>query len=177
MRGIAGWLRGMLASSGRQVQSPSVPTTVPPASRISGRPPAPPGEPAPPAGGGCEFALAMFKSLDRPQENLVFSPFSIRTALSMARAGARNETAAQLDVLLGVSPENESADILLAAMVQRHGAGGRTGRLSVANSLWCQDGEALQVGFADLIERQYSGAVSLVDFCGAVEHARATINR
>jgi serpin B len=141
-------------------------------------PPAPPGEPTSLAEGGNGFALAMFRTLGQRPGNLLFSPFSIRTALAMAQAGARGETASQMSEVLRISSWDEPAEVVLAAMVQRPNAlWDRTSEISAVNSLWCQDGAPLHAGFLDLIERHYHGEANLVDFRRDAERARVTINR
>ena len=40
-----------------------------------------------------EFAVSLYRQLRQWRANLFFSPFSVRTALAMARAGARGDTA------------------------------------------------------------------------------------
>src|SRR5262245_5992357 len=72
------------------------------------RPPAPP--PAPPTPAALELAkgqsaLALYPRLAAGDGNVLFSPYSIHTALSMARAGARGETAAQMDKVLRLPAE------------------------------------------------------------------------
>jgi serine protease inhibitor len=49
------------------------------------------------------WALDLYQRL-HAGSNLVFSPFSIRLALSMTRAGAVGETAAQMDAALRLTP-------------------------------------------------------------------------
>ena len=138
----------------------------------------PPGEPTSPAEGSNDFALAMLKTLGQHPGNVLFSPFSIRTALAMAQVGARGETAAQMSEVLRTSSLDEAADVLLAAMILRlNAASGGKCEMAVANSLWCQDGAPLQAAFLDLIERHYHGGVNLVDFRRAAESARVAINR
>ena len=166
MGSFAAWLRRLLG--GEKVADPG--SAVPP--------PAPPGEPTSLAEGGNGFALAMFKKLGQRPGNLLFSPFSIRTALAMAQAGARGETASQMSEVLRISALEEPAEVVLAAMVQRPNAlRDRTSEISAVNSLWCQEGAPLHAGFLDLIDRHYHGEANLVDFRRDAERARVTINR
>ena len=62
--------------------------------------------------GSHEFALALCAQLHARGGNVVFSPFSVRTAARMALAGARTDTAAQMSAALHVAG-------------RRRGAGGR----------------------------------------------------
>ena len=167
MAGFGVWLRRLLGGGKDPDVGPSVPLA-----------PTPPGGPTSLAEGNNGFALAMYRALGQRPGNLLFSPFSIRAALTMTQAGARGETAAQMSEVLRTSSLDESADVVLAAMTQRpNAASGRKCEISVVNSLWCQDGAPLQAGFLDLIDRHYPGGVNLVDFRRAGENARVAINR
>jgi len=161
------WLRRLLGGEKDADTGPSVPLS-----------PAPLGEPASLAEDNNDFALTMYRALGQHPGNLLFSPFSIRTALAMAQAGARGETAAQMSEVLRISSVEEPVDVVLAAVIQRpNAASGSKCEVSVVNSLWCQDGAPLHAGFLDLIDRHYQGGVNLVDFRRAAEDARAGINR
>ena len=124
-----------------------------------------------------EFALAMFGALAGQPGNLFFSPFSLRTVLGMALAGARGETAAQIGKGLRVPCEGERLHAALGGAVRLLAtARGGGWEIAVENSLWCQDGSPLEAGFLDLITRYYGGGVNLVDFRHDSEGARTGIN-
>ncbi len=101
-----------------------------------------------------DFALAMYGQVRQRPGNLIFSPFSIRTALGLILAGARDETAAQMREVLCISSSDETLHVAFAETVQRlNAAGGGDYEMAVANSLWGQDGAPRQPGFLDLIAR------------------------
>jgi Serpin (serine protease inhibitor) len=84
-----------------------------------------------------DFALAMYEQLRQQPGNLFFSPFSIRSALSMIEAGARGETAAQMRQALRISysadmPRSGLADIVQRLKLANYGKY----EMTVANSLW-----------------------------------------
>jgi serpin B len=166
MMGLRMWLRGLLHDKEESEPGPSL------AHERSQ-----PGGPEAFADDNNDFALAMYGQLRQRAGNLFFSPFSIRTALSMTQAGARGETAAQMAKALRIS----SADMLYVAfanVIQRlNPAAGGKYEMAVANSLWGQHGAPLQPEFVDLIARYYDGRVNLVDFRGGFEAARVEINR
>ena len=64
------------------------------------RPKAPEGDVASAVEGMNAFALDLYARLREEKGNLVFSPYSISTALAMTYAGARGETAAQMEKTL-----------------------------------------------------------------------------
>jgi len=125
-----------------------------------------------------DFALALYGQLRQRPGNLFFSPFSIRTALAMAYAGARSETAAQMGKAVRFASSDETVHEAFGELIQRlNAAGGGKYEMAVANSLWGQDGAPLRAEFLELVERHYGGGMSVVDFRHAVEAARLRINR
>ena len=168
MVGFGVWLRGLLGGE-KPIPRPS-----PPHARTA------PNGPQSFADDNNDFALAMYGQLRQRPGNLFFSPFSIRTALGMAQAGAREETAAQMREALCISSSSsdEKLHVAFAEIVRRpNAAGGGEYEMAVANSLWGQDGAPLQPGFLDLIARHYGGAMNLVDFRRGAEAARVTMNQ
>jgi len=126
-----------------------------------------------------DFALAIYGQLRQQSSgNLFFSPFSIRTALAMAQAGARGETAAQMRQALCISSSSETIHAGFTEGIQRLNTGG-DGKyeMVVANSLWGQDGAPIRSEYLDLTARYYGGGTNLVDFRCAAEGAREMINQ
>jgi serine protease inhibitor len=70
-----------------------------------------------------DFALAMYEQLRVRPGNVFFSPFSIRTVLAMAQAGARGETANQMGDVLRLSISDEVLPVT-QTVPQRLNAGG-----------------------------------------------------
>ena len=125
-----------------------------------------------------EASLAMYRNILQKNNNLFFSPFSIRTALGMAFCGARGKTATQMQEALRLPSLDEKQDTAMAGIVQRlNEIGGHDVKITLANSLWGQDGEPVQQGFLDRVALHYGGEISLVDFRAKPETARVTINR
>ena len=52
-----------------------------------------------------QFAIDLYQELRKTPGNLVFSPYSISTALAMAYAGARSTTAAQIAEVMHFPPD------------------------------------------------------------------------
>ncbi len=147
------------------------------------------------------FALELYGRLRGDEGNLFFSPYSISTALAMTYSGARGATAGQIAEALRFPTERNKGldgdkqgrgldriektvmnDERLAAAFGKLQKGlkadpKREGyELSVANALWGQEGYEFREQFIELVKSDYEGRLSEVDFAGAAESARGTIN-
>ncbi len=133
---------------------------------------------SPLADGNDEFALALYGALPRSQRNVFLSPFSIRTVLGMAYAGARGETAAEMGEALRLGSPVETPHEAFAEFIRQIGdeAAGLYA-LDVANSLWVQEGAPLRPEFLDVVARHYGGRTGQVDFRRNADAARRMINR
>jgi len=128
--------------------------------------------------GGNAFAVGMYQQLKGEKGNLFFSPFSIRTALAMTYAGARGETAKQMETTLRFGALKDAAlHQAFADTAKGLESGGKGGyQLAIANSLWGQKGYKFLDPFLDVEKTCYGGGLNEVDFVGATEAARKTIN-
>lgn len=143
--------------------------------------------------GNNRFALALYQKLRAGDGNLFFSPYSVSTALAMTYAGARAETERQMaeamwyptsgQVLekLSIAGEPMTAEEFAGAfgrIIRDLNAQGGTDayELRVANAMWGQQDFAFLDAFAKLVEAEYGGRIRNVDFVGATEKARRTIN-
>ena len=135
--------------------------------------------------GNNAFALDLYGRLGQGDGNRFFSPLSISIALAMTYAGAEGETASQMAKALHF---DLPADRLHAAFLRlttellsrTSTPPGSTEapdvQLFTANALWTQSGEPILPDFRKRIEVNYRGGVYPVDFRGATEQARRTIN-
>jgi len=124
------------------------------------------------------FATDLYARLARQDGNLAFSPFSIETALAMAYAGARGRTADEMAAVLHLGPNNAATHAAYGALLRQIAADGNAAgpELNLANALWGQDGYSFAAGFLQLLHDAYGADLNRVDFRGAAEQARATIN-
>ncbi|MBN2317162.1 MAG: serpin family protein [Sedimentisphaerales bacterium] len=135
--------------------------------------------------GNNTFALELYARLQNSDGNLFLSPYSISTALAMTYAGARSRTAEQMADMLhfpvGQSPAHLNSRQLASEFGKRIkdlNARGENGayELTVANALWGQKDYGFLAEFLELVETHYDGRLNEVDFIGATETARQTIN-
>jgi serpin B len=132
------------------------------------------------AKGDNQFALDLYAKLRGAEGNLFFSPYSISTALAMTRAGARGDTAAEMDKTLHFTlPEDKLQPAFGALVKEVNGdpADAKRGyQLSTANALWGQKGFAFNADFLKLVNGNYGAGLNEVDFKNATEQARGAIN-
>lgn len=117
--------------------------------------------------------------------NLVLSPASIAIALGMARAGARGNTAAEIDAVLHEATSDDHAAWLNAldtALASRTGTfedlEGQQQQvtLRIANAPFAQRDMALEDAYLEALATRFGTGLRLVDYIGATEEARETIN-
>lgn len=126
--------------------------------------------------GSNAFACALYAKLCPPGGNLFFSPFSVRTVLCMAYAGAGGETATQMMNGLRLSAFEEQLYERFFDSIQRLKAPSVNSEVAMTNSLWAQQDSAFKSEFVDLVARRYAGVFNAVDFSKDSEGVRRTMN-
>lgn len=136
------------------------------------------------AGGNSAFAFDLYQALKEEDGNLFYSPYSISLALAMTYAGARGETEQQMADTLHfilsqdrLHPAFNSLDIELGQ--RGEGAEGKDGegfRLNIVNAIWGQEGYEFLSEFLDVLAENYGAGLRPLDFAGAPEESRITIN-
>jgi serine protease inhibitor len=129
------------------------------------------------AEGNNAFAFALYGQLRNRNGNLFFSPESISTALAMAYAGARGSTASEMAKTLHFTLPQQHLNPAMGALLSDLNAVHDGYQLTVANSLWAQQGYTFLDNFLQLLKTDYGAGLNQVDFKGATEAARLTINR
>jgi serpin B len=124
------------------------------------------------------FALALLHQLGGAG-NLVYSPYSIDLALTMADAGAEGQTASQIASVLDAPSASDAASYagaLRHALEQAVGSGSAAPTLDVANALWTQSGLALQAQFVATLTDDFGAPPQSTDFAESPAAALAAIN-
>jgi len=137
------------------------------------------------------FGADMYQMLAEDAADTVFSPASVASALRMALAGARGQTAAELARALRLNgserPEDVAASGLYFASAWRGAGSGGPGSASgggsggpaifrAPNTVWVQSGLPLRAGFTSQLSHAAATSGD-ADFATAPEAARAEINR
>jgi serpin B len=114
------------------------------------------------------FALDLYRQLAAQPGNVVFSPLSVGTALSMASAGARGSTAEQFEKLLhhGMSPSEAAAAwaALTTGLQPRLNRASAGYELAIANGMWAQSGFSLNPDYRELIAGVYRAPLEMANF-------------
>lgn len=125
--------------------------------------------------GNSAFAYDLYGKLKAEPGNVFFSPFSVSAALSMAAAGAKGDTLAEMSKTLHL-PGDSATHTGFAGLFKQFNPGPKVPyELSVANALWGKTGFPFRAEFKDLIATQYGGGMRDVNF-GKPDEAAATIN-
>lgn len=134
--------------------------------------------------GNTEFGLALLRLAGVEGENTILSPFSIAAALTMAYAGARGNTAAQMRDALSLGlPDAEvhearnELDLRIGNVPEPPPDDDREPlRINTANALWGQRGFGFEAAFLEILSSAYDTGVRLVDFVGDPAGATVEIN-
>ena len=117
------------------------------------------------------FAFSAAKLImGRSDDNFFFSPFSVVSAFSMLYAGAKGETAREIESSLGVT-----GDIHASLGELAEGLYG-SGNLTSANRVWIKDGLKLRRQYTETLRKYYGSSVKELDFKGRTEGALKEIN-
>jgi serpin B len=131
------------------------------------------------------FGLDLYRAMANGQTNVVLSPSSIALALAMARAGARGQTATEMDAVMRAVAADGNAGWLNAldqALAARSGTfedqGGNplSVTLRIANAPFAQRGMPLEPAYLEALASRFGAGLRLVDYVSATEATRNLIN-
>jgi serpin B len=123
------------------------------------------------------FALDLYHAMRRQPGNIVVSPACLTPGLAMLRAGARGETAAEIDRALhrsGAFPAGA-----LAALIQDLNADGpdRSFQVRMADAVWFQEGYPIEDAYRAMLRDVFAlDDEPRVDFSGGPDRAARRIN-
>ena len=124
------------------------------------------------------FGLALYgEAIRKPAGNLALSPVSLTLALTMTWAGARTDTAKQMQQVLhlegSVEAVSKSAGELSAYLQDP----ARPVTLRMANRLFGEKTATFEPAFLDLTQAAFGAQLQPEDFKGSFEPSRSDINR
>jgi serpin B len=116
-----------------------------------------------PINGNNAFAFELFKKLYNKNENLFFSPYSIRSALAMTFLGSEKETREQMSKVLHLDLNKAIAGQEFLDFDNRMKNLNKDAKLkiSIANSLWKKDNKKypFKEDYLDLTKKYYDAAI------------------
>ena len=124
-----------------------------------------------------KFGLELFKKVsDKQKENVVVSPASVSTALTMTWGGAKNETAAQMKKVLAFEEEPavtmETSGKLAASLT----SSSRPVVFRIANQLFGEKTYTFDADYLAKTEKSFGAPIERLDFIKESEPARVHIN-
>ncbi len=133
------------------------------------------------AAGINKFGFDLFRELSESNDFLIFSPYSISSAMAMCYAGARENTAAEMNRVMHFNPDQELFHPAFGYLheLMLKGSFTKENELRVANALWAQDDIPLLDKFCKTATSRYSAKVQNVSFKRSrdVEESRLLINK
>jgi serpin B len=123
-----------------------------------------------------QFALDFYSELKNQEGNIFFSPYSISTALTMTYEGARGQTADEIQAVFHFPKENNIRRSSFSELINRINKENTNYSLQTANALWGQKDYPFLSDYINTLDEFYQGTATNVDFVGAPEEARETIN-
>lgn len=111
------------------------------------------------------FGYRLLEQVDTGEGNVMVSPLSVSTALSMTMNGAQGKTREEMQKALGVNKwtveqvneANRSMGELLGSVDPKDST------LKVANSIWTKEGATFEAPFLDANAKTYNAKISTVD--------------
>lgn len=124
------------------------------------------------------FGFGVLKKLDEkktPSENVVFSPLSIATALTLVEQGAAGKTRSEMQKLLQPAHFSNAQTLSSsAALTQGWQTADARVQVDIANSLWLQRNFTPKPAFTQMAKTAFDAQVRVLDF--ASPQAAPTIN-
>ncbi len=122
------------------------------------------------------FAVDLYAQLSRQPGNLFFSPESISTAFGMAYAGARGQTATEMEHVFHFTLAPDRLHPAMGALLAEMNAQHKGYELRVADALWAQQDASFLPDYLKLVQSDYSAGFHRVNFKVSPEGVRETIN-
>ena len=132
--------------------------------------------------GNNAFGLDLYHHLGQSvtkDKNLVFSPYSVSTALAMTWSGAQNNTKTQMAQVLHLTDDPKTIGENFHQLRNGLEAAAKDGGfdLSIANSLWIQNDYHFLQPFLDGLNNDFNAPPNLVDFKTDSEAVGLQINQ
>jgi len=122
-----------------------------------------------------KFALDLYDQVDSITNNVFFSPYSISTAMMIAREGARTQTANEIDSVF-YYPELEIMRNNFAGIYNNMNEDHRSYQLKTGNAIWIQQDFPFKEKYKNNVENFYGAKAVNLDFINNAAESVNTIN-
>jgi serine protease inhibitor len=122
------------------------------------------------------LGLDLYQQIRTKPGNLAFSPLSISTALAMTWAGAKGETATQMQKVLHFEGKADDAADLAGKLVKSLGDTSKPYTLHIANRLFGDKAYSFEKAFLDKTAERFGAPLEALDFVHAADTGREHIN-
>lgn len=125
-----------------------------------------------------QFAFTLYQQLSESEnDNMVFAPYSISSALSMLYAGAAGITASEMASALNFNlPKDRLFPSFNAVDISLNSQSSENAEIQIVNSVWGANDRAWKSGFLDILAKNYGAGLNAVDFASDPESIRTGIN-
>ncbi len=128
--------------------------------------------------GNNQFCLNLYRNLaQKDSGNIFYSPFSITSAMAMVYEGARGWVANEIQQVFQFPKDTKACQDAFYGLYQRLNKKTAKYKLNIANALWVQKDYKLLSAYLSTIDKYYGGKATNLDFVGATEQSRQTINK
>lgn len=125
-----------------------------------------------------QFAFSLYPTIDAAGSNVVFSPYSISSCLSMVFLGARGDTESQMQKALHLEVDRKNiakTSFSLSQSLLPAKSDDKSYTLNIANAVWVDQGTFLLADFRYAIEEQFKSKLGKINFAMSA-NAVSTIN-
>ncbi len=143
---------------------------------LAATPSAPAADQAEAVSGSNAFAVDLYAQLSKQPGNLFFSPESISTAFGMAYAGARGQTATQMQQVFHFTLPPDRLHPAMGTLLAKMNAPHKGYELRVADALWAQQDASFEQSYLKLVQFDYGAGFHRVNFKISPDSVRTTIN-
>ncbi|HEY1806309.1 MAG TPA: serpin family protein [Terracidiphilus sp.] len=143
---------------------------------MAGPPSAPAADKAEAVSGSNAFAVDLYAQLSKQPGNLFFSPESISTAFGMAYAGARGQTATEMQHVFHFTLPPDRLHPAMGTLLAEMNAPHKGYELRVADALWAQQDSNFEESYLKLVQTDYGAGFRRVNFKVSPDSVRSTIN-
>jgi serpin B len=127
-----------------------------------------------------ELGFDIYSRINKGDQNLVFSPYSIATVLEMLYAGSAGLTQSQMSRVLHITQTpsvlEEAVSHLTNGLANKNRHTGDDFTLNAANALWVQHDHPILPAFEKSMTTAYKGIIKAVDFKDKADFSRLQVN-